>query len=330
VTVTAAPIAFDPVAVTPPDGEWHVGERHFRTAMWDVTLTKDWFHQVPIPLYLWHYTSRAALGNILRTRCLWARHLLRLEDQREFRFAGEVLRSVLDQVMDEETAPEIRDAVLLVQQLIEKAPTDETPHLYVISFTTRPDNPNMWRLHTRGSDAPVSIGIEGMYLVLRSMENWQLRKVFYHDQEQREWIHRVLDIHLNRLKDGVSPETVIPNLARAITVLAPVLKSREFEEEEEWRMIHYPNWYIRHPEAYEPTVYDPKENPHIILPFDNLLPPIRITVGPGRTCHPDDENDLVAMAAKNRILAIVGRSGCLTELPYEVGMVALHNSSLEE
>jgi hypothetical protein len=236
VTVTAAPILFDPVAVTPPDGEWHVAKRSVRMPMWDVTLTKNWFHHVPLPLYLWHYTSRKVLRNILRTRGLWARHLLRLEDQREFRFAGEVMLSVLEQVMDEETAPEIRDAVVRVQQLIEKAPTDETPDLYVISFTTRPDNPDMWRLHTRPSDDPVSIGIEGRYLLLRSKENWQLRKVFYHDHEQRECMHRVLDIHLNRLKDGDSPETVTPKLARAITVLAPVLKSREFEEKEEWRM----------------------------------------------------------------------------------------------
>jgi hypothetical protein len=37
------------------------------------------------------------------------------------------------------------------------------------------------------------------------------------------------------------------------------------------------------------------------------------------------------MAAESHILAIAGRSGYLTELPYEVKhMVALHNASLEE
>jgi hypothetical protein len=69
----------------------------------------------------------------------------------------------------------------------------------------------------------------------------------------------------------------------------------------------------------------------VILPFDNILAPVRVTVGPGRLLYRDDDNELVATAAANGIIAIAGRSSYAPDPRYEVNsMVVLHNASLEE
>jgi hypothetical protein len=293
-----------------PRPEWSVGRFHDRELPIYIVLTEGMEYGAILPPYLWHYTNRVGLQGILESRSFWGTNFLYLEDLREFRFAGDVMRLVLDQVIDEEAAPEIRNELARLQQLISSADRLVTPSLYICSFTSSRDNRDIWRLHTRSGDA-YNLGIPGFYLFEHGLSNWQLRPCVYQDTEQRVLVHEVLERRLKRLKEGDQLRHVLIGLAHEISGLAPMLKHPDFTEEQEWRMIRYPNWFVRFPDERGPEVQiAPNGVPHATFRFDDPLPPVRITIGPGP--RPQlDENDVIAMAAKSRIVASAKRSEIL-------------------
>jgi hypothetical protein len=304
-TVTTAP-AFrrDGDAADPM---WPIGRTYVREPLLDMPINAGLSLQTMLPSLLWHYTNREGLQGILGSRSLRATHCLYLEDPSEFRFAGEVMRGALEQLMDEETAPAIRDPVVALQRLISSARPIVTPDLYVCCFTTQGDNPNVWRRHTRPPDA-FSIGIGGGFLFVHSLENWQLRRCVYQEPMQHDLVHTVLKARVDQLKTGDDLRRVLPALTHEIVGLAPILKRRDFEDEDEWRIIHYPSWFVRHPEDHEPDVHIArKAYPYIVFPFDGLLPRVPIILGPGPAPRPD-ENQVIAMAAASRIIATASRS----------------------
>jgi hypothetical protein len=284
-----------------------------------------------LPPMLWHYTSGAGLRGILESRSFWATNLLYLDDYREFRFAGEVMGNVLAQLRDEEAAPEIRSALVTLQELISRRDPLVTPDLYICCFTSRGNNPNVWRRHTQLADA-YNIGVDGLFLFSHGLQNWQLRKCIYAEAEQRVLVHEVLHRRVDELKQGDDLQRVIPALAHEMGGLAPVLKHREFEDEDEWRMIHYPSRYVKYANGEElPEIaVAPNGSPHAILPLDDTLPPVRITLRPDPYSRLD-ENDVIAMGAATGIIATTSRSDRLLEpTPIVLTRVGFHNSSFQQ
>jgi len=293
--------------LAPVRADWHVGATHDYELHVSNGLTPGLSYDTMLPPTLWHYTNRAGLWGILTSRSLWATRCLRLDDPREFRFAGDVMGSVLDDLIDAETSPEVRPALETLQRLVSTADPRVTPDLYICSFTASGDNRDIWRLHTRPPDA-YNLGFDGMYLWMLGMRSWQLRKCLYMDHEQRAMIFYALNHRLDELKSGDHFARTLPVLINDIAWLAPILKRPEFEIEQEWRMIHYPPWLVRFPDDVPSTVYiTPKRIPYVVFPFDDSLPRIPITLGPGPALRPD-ENDIIARAAASRIIATTRRS----------------------
>ena len=280
-----------------------------------IVLTEGIEYNTVVPRFLWHYTDGAGLRGILQTQTLWASNCLFLNDSAEFKFAGEVITKVLDEVLDVDATAEVRRELVNLRDMFALAHPDITPDIYVCSFTTQGDLLSQWRGYTKPRDR-FNIGINGPYLFARGFESWQLRECFYQDMRQRLLVSDVVRRCLSYLDAGVPVSLAFRRLAYSLAWLAPLLKHPRFAEENEWRLIRYPRELVRFPEEYEPPVeHRPRQStsiPYITFPLNIEqvhVPPIHITIGPSTNAL--SENDVIVLAAENGLVATTS----LSEVP---------------
>ncbi len=267
-------------------------------------LTHDIEYAQDLPRFLWKYTSTAGLAGILANRTLWGTNCLFLNDAKEFKYAGEVIKLVLADIIDDETTVELRDELVRLQNLILSAHPDVTPALYICSFTSLSDDLTMWTRYTKPRDA-FNVGIDGMYLLMHGgLQSWHLRQCLYDVKTQRMLVDGVIRRRLQQLKDGdQSPHTFV-QLAYDIGSLAPQIKEPIWEHEKEWRLIRYPRELVPYPEPHDPVVRtrvgELGETPYITYTLD-AVPTLRVTLGPGPVGRLS-ANDVIVMGASNSMI----------------------------
>ncbi len=298
--MTATPARSQPVSGEEGEAPYHIG----------YVLLNSLEYADALPKTLWHYTNGSGLTGIITGRNLWGTHHLYLNDLSEFTYAATVINAVLDEVIDDSTTAGVRDELHRLQSLVADPNSVVIPQIFICSFSARHDHLTLWRSYTRAGDA-YSVGIDGMYLWMRGMQSWQLRRCFYDRMEQRLLIHQAIKGRLEDIQRGIEVRRAFVELAYDFGWLAPFLKDPRWEDEHEWRFIRYPRELVRFPEP-DPPGYHTRVGPRGAVPYlpfalDGDPLSVRVTIGPGPT-PALTEDDIVAMGAKTSILATVDHS----------------------
>ena len=204
------------------------------------------FRQPPEILY--HYTGQEGLLGIVRAKEIWASHTQYLNDQQEFRYAIEIVRDELSQMVqraDTQTRPFVDE----MNQAMREHRRMESINVCVCSFSEEGDGLSQWRAYGEGV-AKFSIGFSGDLLrqVSRQLDFW-LVPCLYGEQEQRELVRGllrdVLQENMTRVTQrNVKGDSRKPprggNLIEYLFRYAPILKHKTFLEEREWRIVTRP------------------------------------------------------------------------------------------
>lgn len=199
-----------------------------------------------LPDTLFHYTTQEGLLGILTTNSIWATKIHYLNDSSEYQLALDLAQSILDERLGREKDEHQRDKA---QCLLDNLHAIKHLNVCVCSFSEERDLLSQWMGYAGGVGG-YSVGFHAPQILDQAKtEGYTLAKCVYDDGEQRalilELIEETMREDFNTIPDVADPSrprTVIVlrtggdfavNLAR----LAPVLKSKAFREEREWRLV---------------------------------------------------------------------------------------------
>ena len=196
------------------------------------------------PVELYHYTSQAGLIGVFDSDALWASKIHYLNDSTEFELALSLATEVLNEKL--ETMPNEQDKI---KCLLDNIPIIQKVNVCVVSLSQKRDLLSQWRAYG-GSAGGFSVGFKTNNLVTKSEEQgFFLVKCIYDPNEQRDIISSLID---ECLADDFNlvPGYLDPDRPRTFVVLAtggdftnklaslaPIIKSKSFEEEAEWRVV---------------------------------------------------------------------------------------------
>jgi hypothetical protein len=189
---------------------------------------------------LYHYTNLAGLKGIISDNDLWLTHVRFCNDDEELTHGRKVVAETLAAKRAGST-PEKLAYLDLVAQLLREPLADG---VYVCCFCAKDNLLSQWRGYAENG-AGVSIELdhkEFEFLTGPDCQHGLLRlwKVFYNEDQQRRIIGKALDFAWD-LQQHFAPEKRAENAADAIQFFIPTFKNRDFEEENEWRLIFTPN-----------------------------------------------------------------------------------------
>ncbi|GHT56855.1 hypothetical protein FACS1894109_07220 [Spirochaetia bacterium] len=214
-------------------------------------LYKDCFTQ-PIPgKRLYHYTSKGGFHGILKNNELWASHIRFLNDSVEFTLASKLLKERLAKKRQgglkyKADWKEAVDLTLLMD-------ADETieylkkSDVYVFSLSQNHDKLNMWSRYT-DSKPGFCIGFNTDYLnsfITNGKSDVRIAQVLYKEEEYIPLLDSVIDEAVAQTdnavansEEGIDVNQKFSEITYALLLeIAPVIKSKDFDDEEEWRII---------------------------------------------------------------------------------------------
>ncbi|HET9319623.1 MAG TPA: DUF2971 domain-containing protein, partial [Bryobacteraceae bacterium] len=202
-------------------------------------------HCEPPPV-LYHYTTQHGLLGILKADALWAAKVHFLNDSSEYAHALNLATEILKGRIDCEKNEHQRKRL---ECLLEIIPRFTRLNVCAASFCERGDLLSQWRAYG-GTDGGYSLGFSSSRLREEAMQQqFVLVKCVYDDQEQRrlvsDVIQEALDTEFNIKDEDVDPKrpqtsVVLPkggNFGVHLTRVAPLLKNKSFQEEQEWRLV---------------------------------------------------------------------------------------------
>ena len=255
---------------------------------------------------LHQYTDSAGLKGIVESGKLRGTNILFMNDGSESRYASNLIRMGIDDMLLRCQNPVIRP--LLGETLKRWVARPQAP-VYAFCLTERGDQLSQWRAYG-GDRFGYSIGLKLSKWNLNPpdvLTGWQLRlnKVWYSRRRQtklisslvEDWSARVAMIASETSGNGLARaelDTAISTLLFSLTGLAEAFKDPSFEEEHEWRLTFsrfgsvrsrghrgpHPSFSVR-PIGLTPWIYLPLQLPSTSSP----LPIIVVRHGPGG--HPD-------------------------------------------
>lgn len=198
------------------------------------------------PDILYHYTTQAGLLGILESNSLWATKIHYLNDASEYQLALDLASDVLESLLKGEKGTKNRRKI---RCLLDNLRTIERMNVCVCSFSAQRDLLSQWRAYG-GQTGGYSIGFHTAHVKeVGSSQDFALVQCVYDPVEQRRLVEQIvidsLEVDFNTVPSRVEPtrpRTIIAlrtggDFAMNFARLAPVIKSRAFHEEAEWRLI---------------------------------------------------------------------------------------------
>ncbi|MYB56992.1 MAG: DUF2971 domain-containing protein [Gemmatimonadetes bacterium] len=188
------------------------------------------------PEFLSHYTSFEVLQKIVEGGTMWATDLRYMNDAAEFRYAIELIESMLNDY------PAIKPHTeKVIDIFFDKGESVSNDHsIYSISFSENEDLLSQWRAYCPESGG-VSIAFEKTDLeALGSAGGCQLIKCIYDENKQEEILIGVLEKAKQTLDHGGTKTAVQKEIFNLILEFAPKMKHQSFAEEREWRLVTAP------------------------------------------------------------------------------------------
>ena len=254
-----------------------------------------------------HYTSLPAFLEIVRTKTLWASKIQYLNDEQDFRYAGEITKQYIDSIKKNLDPSEGAFLELISRRLSGL----KNVNVYVASFSEQDDLLSQWRGYCQpGKGINIGFTFDDLEEPL-SRQPFSLMPCVYDGREQARIVRELVGQFLEEFRQSpaLGGEHLLGRFALFFTTVAPVLKHEKFAEEAEWRLVsnvldirHFDLSY----HAGHSTII-PHFNFRLALDGEELrLGPIRL----GPTPHVE-----LAMAAVSDVLSIekvryasVGRS----------------------
>lgn len=201
------------------------------------------------PESIFHYTSSTALVSILQTKKMWFTNIKFLNDETENRLIFHLLDNYIEENREDYNEDYYRAIKILCEQLLDEREVFdyvlfEVKNTYVASFSTQPDQLNLWNYYTKN---PHSVGYNIEFnpkeFVEFSCNGNSLSycgKVIYSEEDQRKLLIPLIKDFYTKYKT-ISEEPyknmLIQELATILCEFSIFFKVKDFEQEEEYRMV---------------------------------------------------------------------------------------------
>lgn len=189
---------------------------------------------------LYHYTDLGGLQGIVEKHDLWLTHLRYANDAEELSLGYRVAREVVKEQREKETSPQALEFFQEIDRLLDPQTAAE---VYICCFCKRDNLLSQWRGYgANGSGVsiefkPASFAeVAGADCPIGLMRFW---RVYYKPETQRSIIESAITYHLPQCQHASVAETA-RKAADVIQFFIPTFKSKDFEDEEEWRLIFTP------------------------------------------------------------------------------------------
>ncbi|MDY6330765.1 MAG: DUF2971 domain-containing protein [Fibrobacter sp.] len=239
---------------------------------YDAVLRKTvqkYFAKDKLPETLYQYSSSDTFKAVLNSKVIWATHWNCLNDKKELRYGFKLLKNSIEYIKTHATEPlsayvyqflnfiSVDDKILnnFDNALICQSDLLSKIHLFMISFTEKPDSLSQWRGYGNGYNS-ISMGFSTKELLTNRHPNYKenctylLMRVIYDEREQFALITYYLGLICKTINETLStcpsgnifkdyPEETA-NLLTYLIIILLCVKEKGWYEECEWRIISYP------------------------------------------------------------------------------------------
>lgn len=204
---------------------------------------KNFFETKPEEV-LFHYTTQQGLIGIIQNKSLWATKIQYLNDAKEMSLTAELVKSRLHKLMK----PHWDANNPKYDKIISSLRSVESINIFVFSLSEKGDLLSQWRAYSQNGIG-YSIGFEYDLLenIMKS-NHFKLAKCIYDINIQYKIIDEIINEFMSSFSTMEETPKLGPNSIDEITnrfsnrilQIAPMLKDKSFEEEQEWRLISEP------------------------------------------------------------------------------------------
>ncbi len=199
------------------------------------------------PDILYHYTTQQGLLGIITNSCLWATHILYLNDQKEYWHAFDVTRKVIQDKLKTSIGESQKKRLDSIDR---ELGTHQSADIFVASLSEDGDSLSQWRAYGANGNG-FSIGFSREKLNNLALKvGWRLGPCSYHLESQ---INEVLlpinsDVQARYSTKSVTtlegnPDCIYimsskyDDFTKEVLEFTPFLKHSAFHEEKEWRLV---------------------------------------------------------------------------------------------
>lgn len=187
------------------------------------------------PKVIYHYTDVSGLIGLVKSGCIWATHVNRLNDSSENMHGISFVMNHIKNNAPKSLAP-------LIDKVLQKLESVDT---YVACYSTEHDLLSQWRNYT-GTQVGYSLGLETRQMVMTDGSVPLLEPVIYKEQTAEN----VLDTLLNKIDEFVKGNAfgevevgyLQGYLHATLNNIACTIKHSKFKEENEYRHFYQPNY----------------------------------------------------------------------------------------
>ncbi len=239
---------------------------------------------------LFHYTDLNALISIIKNHDLWLTNARYCNDNNEMIHGYSIAREVISEQRKKAADPETKSFLTKVAKLVDE-PFDKD--VYICCFCTKNNLLSQWRSYGKNGTG-ISIGFRPLDFsrytgpdmppsVFGLMRLW---KVFYNIEVQKRIVEKALEL-IPMLHNADSNSKKAQKAADAIHFFIPTFKDKDFEEENERRLIFTPSEKCPVRPSFRITrgmlvpYYSLKELEKAVYNAGKRLPIAELTLGPG-------------------------------------------------
>jgi hypothetical protein len=247
---------------------------------------------------VWHYTSGDGLLGIIESGTLWATQVSCLNDSTEVRYGLNLFRDALIHARQNNPEDPAVDKMLeqTTSSLLESpaTPNHASSMYFVTCFSQHEDDLSQWRAYCGGENG-YAIGFRARGLF--GNPNSLVVRVNYDGEQHRAVAEHVAAATVRFFRDGIQNGRAssaaewmgefLPVWTNVIGQLAPLVKDRAFQAENEFRIVHQLQanemGQVRfRQKATLMSRHIPLTFPHQAAPRFPMLPIVGVKVGPTR------------------------------------------------
>jgi hypothetical protein len=210
-------------------------ENEIRTKINDIFYNAQDHKSIPDKIY--HYTKCDALKSIIETKRLWATNIYFLNDKQEFRYTLDLFKELINENKHKPFIENFLNSDIYHQFIENKFNFTE---VYVTCFTqSDSEKLSLWRGYAPSGGYAIGFNshvFKDEFKRFNTQSPYYFGKCIYVKQIQRKHIQSIID-----LKALENNEKSYQAFLRSIFYLAPLFKDPSFSEEEEVRLVYFPD-----------------------------------------------------------------------------------------
>jgi hypothetical protein len=203
-----------------------------------------------IPDLFFHYTTSLGLVGILESGKIWTSKILYMNDTSEVQLAIDCINNEINLQRKGIGNTRTEKELDIMSSAIEHI---ETVNVSVTSFTELGDQLSQWRGYSDIGNG-YSLGFDAAKLRERvhDINGYYLLPCIYEEEEQKQLAKEIVDCYPNKdlLESARKKHKLMDDeyhfltaFSDAVLSFAPLIKSKTFQEEKEWRLISPPLSY---------------------------------------------------------------------------------------